>query len=87
MSEDVLKSLEASERAAIEAVGQFLIAIEEALPQEVSGTSEVAKKVTEAGLEMVDRLVHAQHELLRGVLDSTARSLRGRNGVEPKPAE
>ncbi|MGO9901319.1 MAG: hypothetical protein ACLP0J_16920, partial [Solirubrobacteraceae bacterium] len=46
LSEEVLKSLETSERAAIEALGQFVIAIEEALPQEVAGTSEVAKKIT-----------------------------------------
>jgi hypothetical protein len=75
LSDEVLKSLEASERAAIEALGQFVIAIEEALPQEVASTSDVAKKITEAGLQMVDRLVHAQHDFLRNAIDSTAKSL------------
>jgi hypothetical protein len=41
LSDGVLKSLEASERAALEAVGQFVITIEEALPQEVASTSDV----------------------------------------------
>jgi hypothetical protein len=36
-----------------------VIAIEEALPQEVASTSDVAKKITEAGLQMVDRFIHA----------------------------
>jgi hypothetical protein len=44
LSDDVLTSLETGERSAIEAVGQFVIAVEEALPQEVLATSDVAKK-------------------------------------------
>ncbi|MGO9902162.1 MAG: hypothetical protein ACLP0J_21295 [Solirubrobacteraceae bacterium] len=87
LSDEVLKSLEASERAAIEALGQFVIAIEEAFPQEVAATSDVAKKVTESGLEMVDRLIHSQHDFLHQVIDSTAKSLRSRNGAKPKAAE
>jgi len=75
LSDEVLKSLEAGERAAIETVGQFVITVEEALPQEVAGTSDVAKKITESGLEMADRLVHTAHDFLRSVVDSTARAL------------
>jgi hypothetical protein len=81
LSDDVLKSLETGERAAVEALGQFLIAIEDALPQEVAATSDVAKKITESGLETTDRLVQAQHEFLRNLIDSAARSLRSRNGA------
>jgi len=76
LSDEVLGSLEASERAAIESVGRFVITLEEALPQEVASTSEVAKKITESGLQMTDRLVHAQHDFLRGLIDSAAKSLR-----------
>jgi hypothetical protein len=79
LSEEILKSLETSERAAIEALGQFVIAIEEALPQEVAGTTDVAKKVTESGLQMADRLVHTQHDFLRSAIGSTARSLNIRD--------
>ena len=38
------------------AFGRFLVTVEDALPQEVQGTSDVAKKITESGLEMADRL-------------------------------
>jgi hypothetical protein len=82
----VLKSLEAGERAAIDAVGQFLLSVEEALPQEVAGTSEVARKITESGLEMVDRLVHTEFDFLRDVVDSTAKSI-GREGARSQAAQ
>ncbi|HUJ34499.1 MAG TPA: hypothetical protein VLW51_04765 [Solirubrobacteraceae bacterium] len=75
LSDELLKSFDTSERAAIEAVGQFVITIEDALPQQVSVTAEVAKKVTESGLGMADRLVHTGYGLLREVVDSTAGSM------------
>ena len=81
LSDELLKSLETSERAAIEAVGQFVITIEDALPHEVTGTFDVAKTITESGLRMADRLVQTQHELLRDVVESAANSLR-RDGAK-----
>ena len=87
LSDELLKSLDAGERAAIEAVGRFLISVEEALPQEVAGTSEVAKKVTESGLEMADRLVHTEYDFLRHVIDSTGKSLSSGDGAKPDAAE
>jgi hypothetical protein len=86
LSDEVLKSLEAGERAAIDALGQFVITFEEALPQEVAGTSEVAKKVTESGLQMADRLVHTQYDVLRDVIASAAKSLSSGDGAGPKAA-
>jgi hypothetical protein len=76
LSDGVLTSVEEGERAAIDAVGQFVITIEEALPQEVASTSDVAKKITESGLAMADRLVHTEYEFLRSVVGTTAKSLR-----------
>jgi hypothetical protein len=87
LSEEVLTSLETSERAAIEALGQFVVTVEEAVPQEIAGTSEVAKKITESGLEMADRLVHVTHDLLRNVVDSTAKLLNSGDGVKPQAAQ
>jgi hypothetical protein len=75
LSDEVLKALETSERATIEAVGPFIITLEEAVPQEVSGTSEVAQAITKSGLEMTDRLVHTQYQLLRSLADRVASSL------------
>ena len=81
LSDQLLKSFETNERAAIEAVGEFVINIEEAFPQEVSATTEVAKRLTESGLEMTDRLVHAAYVVLRDVVDSAAGSLGRHSGV------
>ena len=75
LSDELLVSLEKGERGAIEAVGRFVVTVEEALPQEVAGTSEVAKKITASGLEMTDQLIHTQYEVLRKVIDSTAKAL------------
>jgi len=82
LSDEVLKSLESSERAAIEAVGQFVITIEEAIPAEVTDTSAVAKTITKSGLEMIDRLVHTEYQLLRHVVDSTAGWLSRHDGAK-----
>lgn len=60
-----------------------MITIEEALPHEVTGTADVAKLITESGLEMADRLVHTEYALLRDVVDSAANSLRRHDGGKP----
>jgi hypothetical protein len=86
LSDEVLTSLETGERAAIEAVGKFLITAEEALPQEVAGTSEVARKITESGLEMADRLIHTQYDILRQVIYSGAKWLSSRDGAKLQAA-
>jgi hypothetical protein len=87
LSDEVLKSVEEGQRAAIEAAGRFLVTVEEALPQEVQGTSEVAKTITESGLEMADRLVHTQYDFLRKVIHSAGKSLSSRNGATPDAAK
>ena len=86
LSDEVLESLEAGQRAAIDAAGRFVVTVEEALPHEVQGTSEVAKAITESGLETADRLVHTWYGLLRKVIGSTAKSLSSRNGAKPDAA-
>jgi hypothetical protein len=82
LSDEVLESLEAVQRAAIEAAGRFLVTVEEALPHELQGTSEVAKTITESGLETADRLVQTWYDLLRKVIHSTAKSLSSRGGAK-----
>ena len=86
LSDELLKSLESGERAAIEAVGQFVITLEEAVPTEVTGTADVAKKITKSGLEMVDQLVHTEYGLLRHVVDSAATWLSRHDGAKPVAA-
>jgi hypothetical protein len=82
LSDEWLDSLEASERTAIEAVGAFILTVEEAMPQEVAGTAEVAKKITESGLEMADRLVQTQYAFLRKGIDSAGKALGSRDGAK-----
>ena len=86
LSDELLKSLESSERAAIEAVGQFVITIEEALPTEVSATTDMANKITKSGLEMVDQLVHTEYDLLQHAVDSAAAWLSRHDEVKPVAA-
>ena len=85
LSDELLASLETGERAAIESLGQFVVAVEEALPQEVAGTAEVAKKVTESGVEMTDGLIHAQSAFLRKAIHSLAKAL-SRDGAKLQAA-
>jgi hypothetical protein len=86
LSDEVLKSVEEGQRAAIDAAGRFVVTVEEALPQQVEGTSEVAKKITESGLETADRLVHTWYDFLRKVIGSTSKSLSSHNGARPNAA-
>ena len=46
------------------------------------GTSEVAKTVTESGLETADRLVSTWYDLRRKVIPSTGKSLSSRGGAK-----
>ena len=82
LSDEVLGSVEAGQRAAIDAAGRFVVTVEEALPQEVEGTSEVATKITESGLETADRLVHTWYDLLRKVIGSAGKSVSSRSGAK-----
>jgi hypothetical protein len=86
LSDELLKSFESSERAAIEAIGQFVITVEEAIPTEVTGTTDVAKKITKSGLEMVDQLVQTEYDLLHHVVDGAATWLSRHDEVKPVTA-
>jgi len=86
LSDEVLTALEANERAAIAAVGHFVVALDGAVAQELAGTSDVAKKITESGLEMADRLVQASHGFVRSVIESAAKSLGSDNRTHPRAA-
>jgi len=74
MSDDVLKSVEAGQRAAIEAVRKFVDTVDEALPA-LGGHPSRREAVIDAALEMADKLVVTQYEFLRSVVRSADRSL------------
>lgn len=81
LSEEVLDSVEAGQRAAIDAVRKFVDTVDQALPAHGEGPSR-RQDVVDSAMEMADRLVHTQYEFVRKVIDSAGKSLRGSDGAK-----
>jgi len=75
LSDDVLKSIESGQRAAIEAVGQFVDTVDKKLPSLGKQDPSRRQEVIDAALEMADRLVQTQYEFIRKVVDSAGKAL------------
>ena len=75
LSDEVLKSVESGQRAAIEAVRKFVDTVDEAIPARGDRPSG-RETVIDAALDMADRLVTTQYEFLRSVVRSADRTLR-----------
>ena len=75
LSEEVLKSVEAGQRAAIDAVRKFVDTVDEAIPA-LGDRSSGRETVIDAALDMADRLVTTQYEFLRSVVRGADRTLR-----------
>lgn len=76
LSEEVLKSVESAQRAAIEAVRKFVESVDEALPASRGGHRR--ETVIDAALEMADRLVTTQYDFLHNVVRDAGRALNER---------
>ncbi len=76
LSDDVLKSLESSERAVIEAVQKFIDTVDKTLPALGERPSR-RQQVVDAAMEMADRLVHTQYDFIRTVVKSAGKTLGG----------
>ena len=74
LSDDVLKSLESGQRAAIEAVRKFVDIVDEALPA-IGDQPSRREHIIDAAMEMADRLVHTQYDFLRKVVHSAGKTL------------
>jgi hypothetical protein len=81
LSDEVLKSIEAGQLAAIEAVHKFLESGDRALPPFGEGPSR-RQQVLDAAMEMADRLVQTQYDFIRKLIDSTATSLSEDDGAK-----
>lgn len=81
LSEEVLKSVEAGQRAAIEAVRKFVDAVDEVIPA-IGDRPSRRETVINAALEMADTLVTTQYDFLRSAVRSAVRSLS--NAGAPK---
>ena len=73
LSEEVLESVEAGQRAAIEAVRKFVGTVDEALPAHEDPVRR--QGIVDSALEMADRLVQTQHDFIRKVIESAGKSL------------
>jgi pyoverdine/dityrosine biosynthesis protein Dit1 len=74
LSDEVLKSLESGQRAAIEALRKFVDTVDEALPAFGERPSR-REEVIDAAMEMADRLVHTQYDFLHHVVQSAGKAL------------
>jgi hypothetical protein len=74
LSDEVLKSLEAGQRAAIEAVRKFVDTVDQALPALGERPSR-RQEIVDSAMEMADRLVHTQYDFLRHVVQSAGNAL------------
>jgi hypothetical protein len=76
LSEEVLKSIESGQRAAIEAVRKFVDTVDQTLPALGERPSR-RQEIVDAALEMADRLVHTQYDFLHKVVHSAGQALSG----------
>jgi hypothetical protein len=74
LSEEVLTSVEAGQRAAIEAVRRFVETVDEVVPT-IGDRPSRREKVIDAALDMADKLVTTQYDFLRNVVREAARTL------------
>ncbi|WP_187369464.1 hypothetical protein [Baekduia soli] len=74
LSAEVLKSLEAGQRAAIEAVRKFIDTVDEALPA-IGERPSRRQRIIDGAMEMADRLVHTQYAFLRDVVQDAGKAL------------
>jgi hypothetical protein len=81
LSEEVLDSLEKGQRAAIDAVRNFIDTVDHALPALPHGEGPTKRQeIVDSALEMADRLVHAQYDFIHKVIDSAGKSLTKSDG-------
>jgi hypothetical protein len=86
LSDDVLRAVEAGQRAAIEAVRKFVDTVDRTLPHFGEGPSR-PQELVDSALEMADRLVHTQYDFIRKVVDSAGESLSRPDGAKSNGGE
>jgi hypothetical protein len=74
LSEEVLKSVQSGQRAAIEAVRKFVDTVDENLPA-LGDRPSRRREIVDAAMEMADGLVHTQYEFLQKVVQGAGDAL------------
>ena len=72
LTDEVMKSVEAGQRAAIDAVRKFFDSVDEA----IRGEGASRENVIDTALDMAERIVAMQSEFVRNVARSAERTLR-----------
>lgn len=75
LSDDVLKSVEAGQRAALDAVRKFVDTVDEAIPSRGEG-GDRREAIVNAAFDMADRLITSQYDFLRNVVRSADQAIR-----------
>ncbi len=78
LSDEVLESVEAGQRAAIAAVRKFIDTVDEATPALVDPA--LRKTVVDAALDLADSLVTTRSEFLRNVVRSASDAVSSKPG-------
>lgn len=81
MSEEVLDSVEKGQRDAIDAVRRFVDTVDKVLPAHGEGLTR-HQEIVDSAMEIADRLVHTQYDLIRRVIDRAGKSLSGSDGAK-----
>ncbi len=79
VSEEVLKSVESGQRAAIDAVRKFVGTVDEAIPALVDVSRR--KTIVDAALDLADSLVTTRVEFLRSVVRSASETVSSKPGA------
>ncbi len=79
VSEEVLKSVESGQRAAIEAVRKFVDTVDEVTPALVDASRR--KTIVDAALDLADSLVTTRMEFLRSVVRSASEAASSKPGA------
>jgi hypothetical protein len=74
LSDEMLKSLQSGQRAAIEAVRKFVDTVDENLPA-LGDRPSRRREIVDAAMEMADRLVHTQYDFLSKVVKGAGDAL------------
>jgi hypothetical protein len=81
LSEEVVDSLEKAQRAAIDAVRNFVDTVDQTLPALPHGDGPSRRQeIVDSALDMADRLVQTQYDFIRKVIDSAGKSLTKSDG-------
>ena len=78
LSDEMLESVEAGRRAAIEAVRRFVDIVDEATP--ALGDPSRRKTIVDAALDLADSLVTTRLEFLRSVVRSASEAVSSKPG-------